>query len=325
MKSQTLNWYLKFGVNPENGLTYQDKISVLFKLQPDINFNSDIPDKIISSLNCDIPSRKEWITAIKTILNPNNKAGASTRVVEYWIIRGWSHKAATEKISAYQRKLLPSCSEYYDGMGLSDIEIQNRISIAQSKAAKSFHEHRDESEFRRKNNVCNLSSEEQSIRGKIYADKVKSGEILCNLSKEYYKDKYGDSWESYYREFQEHRMKKCKYRSKSEDEFISHIASEFETESQYYGENQFGIMGNDGYCKYDYVNLNRMIIVEFNGDYWHSRERVKKKDLYKRAIAESKGFKVIVVWWSDFIKNKPLIIKQCIEKMYESSKSNSNW
>ena len=77
------------------------------------------------------------------------------------------------------------------------------------------------------------------------------------------------------------------------------------------------------------INVDKKII-EYNGDFWHSNPskyssdftnpRTKLKAIDKWAIdavkikyAESQGYKVLVVWESDFKLNKAKVIKECIQ------------
>jgi G:T-mismatch repair DNA endonuclease (very short patch repair protein) len=71
-------------------------------------------------------------------------------------------------------------------------------------------------------------------------------------------------------------------------------------------------------------------IIEFNGDYWHCNPFIyeptyfhkfmkcsaqEKWDIDKKKIelAESYGYEVLVIWESEYQKNKELTINKCIE------------
>lgn len=79
---------------------------------------------------------------------------------------------------------------------------------------------------------------------------------------------------------------------------------------------------------YDIVANNK--IIEYNGDFWHSnptkyspeyinpRTKLKAADKWnidqqKLQYARDQGYEVLVVWESDFKKNKEEVIKQCIQ------------
>jgi hypothetical protein len=71
-------------------------------------------------------------------------------------------------------------------------------------------------------------------------------------------------------------------------------------------------------------------IIEYNGDFWHAnpniyppnfinpRTKINAVDKWeidriKLQYAQDQGYEVLVVWESDFKKNKEEIIKQCIQ------------
>ena len=94
---------------------------------------------------------------------------------------------------------------------------------------------------------------------------------------------------------------------------------------------QYAILKNNTrYYVYDIVYKNK--IIEYNGDFWHASPKKYKesdvvrlpnkkitakeiweKDLEKIKFAESQGYDVLVIWESNFKKNKEEIIKQCIQ------------
>lgn len=80
--------------------------------------------------------------------------------------------------------------------------------------------------------------------------------------------------------------------------------------------------------RYDFSYNNH--IIEFNGDYWHANPNIYnehdfierkdseaweiwKKDSYKIKTAESYGYKVLVVWESEYNENKENTIQKCID------------
>lgn len=84
------------------------------------------------------------------------------------------------------------------------------------------------------------------------------------------------------------------------------------------------------YYVYDIIYKNK--IIEYNGDYWHASPKKYKetdiikfpnksipvneiwiKDKEKIKFAESQGYKVLVVWESNFRLNKEKVIKECIQ------------
>ena len=82
----------------------------------------------------------------------------------------------------------------------------------------------------------------------------------------------------------------------------------------------------------DFVNLKNKIVVEFNGDFWHMNPSIFNEDDInpmtkmdakthwlndKNRIKEieSKGFKVITIWESDFYDNRENIIKDIVSAL----------
>jgi hypothetical protein len=76
-------------------------------------------------------------------------------------------------------------------------------------------------------------------------------------------------------------------------------------------------------------------IIEFNGDYWHANPKIYsatdqirgtvasdiwEKDRIKLDIAHAAGFRTFVVWESDYLTNKEMIIKEIVEWMQTTPK-----
>lgn len=71
----------------------------------------------------------------------------------------------------------------------------------------------------------------------------------------------------------------------------------------------------------EYLSQYRLVI-EANGNYWHSRDDQRKKDLSKRAYLESRGEKVLFLWGSD-LKKHPDSCKKIIMEAVKSVEENS--
>lgn len=80
----------------------------------------------------------------------------------------------------------------------------------------------------------------------------------------------------------------------------------------------------DSVCKsYDFKLKDSPYIIEVHGDYWHGGDGVDKhvfnvdenigNDEFKKQIAESRGYEVIVIWESE-IKDNPYIIDERLSK-----------
>lgn len=87
-----------------------------------------------------------------------------------------------------------------------------------------------------------------------------------------------------------------------------------------------------GSLKYDLLLNELNILIEYNGDYWHCNPKKydsnyfhkKKKlhakdiwhhDLLKKIIAEEKGYKLFIIWESDFMFNKEKEINKILSKL----------
>lgn len=88
---------------------------------------------------------------------------------------------------------------------------------------------------------------------------------------------------------------------------------------------------NGGIWIYDFVDLDNRKIIEYNGDQYHANPKIYKsedyphpfrkgkksseiweKDKLKLEVARSNGFEVLVVWDSEYRKNKKQVIEKCL-------------
>lgn len=67
----------------------------------------------------------------------------------------------------------------------------------------------------------------------------------------------------------------------------------------------------------EYVSEHRLVI-EANGEYWHRREDVIKRDFSKRAYLEKRGERVLVLWESE-LEKEPDLCKQKISEAIKNS------
>jgi hypothetical protein len=89
------------------------------------------------------------------------------------------------------------------------------------------------------------------------------------------------------------------------------------------------IPNSSNFFKYDIVYKDK--IIEYNGDIWHANpvlfdsddipkfpkntrtaKEIWEKDLKKEKIALDEGYKVLVIWESDYHNNKNLVIQKCL-------------
>lgn len=60
----------------------------------------------------------------------------------------------------------------------------------------------------------------------------------------------------------------------------------------------------------DFVYKNK--VIEFNGNYWHSKKESREIDLKRKYIIESKGFDLLFVWENDFKENRNAVLERCL-------------
>jgi very-short-patch-repair endonuclease len=65
------------------------------------------------------------------------------------------------------------------------------------------------------------------------------------------------------------------------------------------------------YISADFAYHNK--IIEFDGDYWHSRPGVSKRDKIKDNILISMGYEVLRVKEGDWISSPLTTLKKCLE------------
>lgn len=76
------------------------------------------------------------------------------------------------------------------------------------------------------------------------------------------------------------------------------------------------IIGKERICMFVDFSISNQIVIEFDGNYWH--KYTKDIDIKKNIILQSKGYKIFRVEEKDYIKNKEIVIKKCIEFIEEN-------
>jgi G:T-mismatch repair DNA endonuclease (very short patch repair protein) len=271
-------------------------------------------------------SEEEAIKNISEIQSIN-----SNRNILHWINKGFSKEEAILKVAEVQsynskklrekygctRKFSPWCTEYWINKGLSEEDAKRIISNNSSKASNIY--------------LNNTSAEER-----------RKTNMLC---KEYWMEKFPDNWEIEYVKFRS-SISSSAFRSILSDEFCLMLNDKFSwlDSHRYFGENEFTryFKEIDGVFKYDYVDTTLKIVVEFNGDYWHANpakyepdsilsfpnqkkftaKEIWERDQMKNSLLENAGYKVFVVWESDFNNNKELLINEIYEEILNESNEN---
>ena len=139
---------------------------------------------------------------------------------------------------------------------------------------------------------------------------------------EYYVEKYGEEIGSLKYKDILHRKSKSSRNSNIQNEFSTNLYNMLDDnyKSLYYGSpitDSFNIFVNPK-LKYSGKMICpdiriKNIIIEFDGDYWHSREDVKIKDAQKDIIYHFLGYDLIRVSENKYKNNKQKTLIECIE------------
>jgi hypothetical protein len=119
-----------------------------------------------------------------------------------------------------------------------------------------------------------------------------------------------------------------KYTSNLEQEFINALEKRIGILEHISTRRPFGKWSASlsTYVVYDVKHKD--CIIEFNGDYWHANPKIYssvdkirgklaseiwKRDAKKLATAEEAGFRILVVWESDYLENRETTIENTIK------------
>lgn len=237
------------------------------------------------------------------------EACLSTLNVEFWIKKGYSKEKSIEIISEkqkkackfvdYNKRLLPSNIKYWTKKGHSEKEAKKLVSKSQTTFSKE---------------IC--------IEKWGYDKGIK---IFNKRQNKWQKSLYknGNIKGGY---------------SKVSQELFFEISKKVNGKFKFAKNNgEFCIRESKNYY-YDFLDINRKKIIEYNGDRYHANPKIYeandyphpyhkgkglkstdiwKKDKKKIQKAIDKGFDVLVVWDSEYKKNKESVIKKCINFLLE--------
>jgi hypothetical protein len=146
---------------------------------------------------------------------------------------------------------------------------------------------------------------------KKYTKEERNKQRPSNLSYWLSRGKSVEDYESYMSE-----SRFCSYNSKIAREFCSDLRECFLGNKIYCIDKEFGKYIPDyGYVRYDYVDLTLKVVVEFNGEYWHSSEDAKAHDKRKKDFVESLGFRYFVVTDKEYNTDRKECVKQISERI----------
>jgi len=151
---------------------------------------------------------------------------------------------------------------------------------------------------------------------------TKEYKIHQTRNKNYFSLKYGDvEGEKKYEEWNKKKCTNNKNRfSRSSQSFISDIISHFNIKNKvYHGENEFifylcsnerQLLNNETniFCV-DFYDKDANLVIEYDGDYWHSFEKQKKHDESRDTILKNRGLNVVRIKESEYLKDRDSVIK----------------
>jgi len=290
---------------------------------------------------------------------------------EYWMLKGHSEEEAKEIVKKIQsnaskmvknrgtcnkklmekklgavesekffRKKSRFCLEYWTDRGYSEDEAKKQISALQSKFGNMQDlEHIKERSYRCKEYWMTRSgmTEDEAVK--------KVSELQANFSKEKCIEKYGkengiEVWNARQKKWQEslHKSQNLHvgYSKVSQDLFNELLLKYNDVDKDYvfFGSknHEYCLRHDDVNYIYDFTDLSKRKIIEFNGDIYHGNPYIfessdspnpfKKdktcKDLWefdnkKRNVALLNGFDELIIWESEYRNNKDDVIKKCID------------
>jgi very-short-patch-repair endonuclease len=74
----------------------------------------------------------------------------------------------------------------------------------------------------------------------------------------------------------------------------------------------------DGTWIFPDIVVNNKIVIEFNGEYWHSLPEVVEKDQIKAKKLKETGYILLTIWYNDYTNNKIQTQKKLLENINES-------
>lgn len=272
--------------------------------------------------------------------------------IEYWVQRGYSIEDSNGIIQNLQKSNSKRCPEYWIKNGKSETEAHQEVSKHQQKdSLQRFAKYTKEeislqSSFNPKFWQNRGYDESTSIEisrqiQKKGADSVKKKyteqerkEFNCRCT-EYWQKRHGDNWKEEYVKFLQ-SVKQTGFRSKIADDFCETLASHFNGDSLYFGDTEYAMqLGDKGFIKIDFTNTTRNFCVEFHGDYWHANPELYEENemiSYPNSVAKKagdiwvldstradhireKGFKLFVVWESEYKTDKIGTIKKLLQRI----------
>ena len=252
--------------------------------------------------------KKTFKKTINEILkeNPNFNKEKSHQCIEYWIKRGYSVSEAKENV----------------------VEVLNNLH------KKTWEKRKQNPDLYKDINTSQIlywikkGYNEEEARNKVSERQETFSKKICIKKYGYEKgmEIFLERQEKWIESLNKNGKLKVGYSEISQELFRNLDDNDY----VFYGEknHEYNIKNR----RYDYTDLNKRKMIEFNGDVYHGNPKLFKKydrphpylkhltaedlwdiDLFKKRLAESRDFELLVIWESDYKDNKNAVIKRCKE------------
>ena len=287
--------------------------------------------------------KKEGLQKYEEYINKNKKS--NSKCLEYWLAQGLSKESAKEAISLIQsRNLSFFVKKYGEDKGLINYEkyckskghgVENCIIRFGKEQGKIVYD-------LWKENRMGMGSLDYYVKKLGVKEGTEQYEKICKLktlSEQKFIELYGDLGSKLYHEMVIKRTESIRSKASGpEIELAEMIVNHFKNKNVKYGENNFiiGLNIDDSKIlgvrcfKPDIVVLEDKVIVEFYGDIFHANPNkfddldkpnpwldktsleIRNYDKLREEYFLSKGYKVFIVWESEWKANKELSFKKLL-------------
>jgi hypothetical protein len=357
-------FYKNLGIDiNKSQISDEDVLLCINSIVKDVKPNSAVEQKLVDAIkDRSYPTRKYIKECISEILGTKR---FSRMCIDYWIRKGYTIEEAQERINYTTQHTSKLCKGYWINKGYSNevaeqkiIEFQTQNSL---KALERYNNLTDEDK-RKKNpstkeywtnkgysedeatlkiRQLNFYTLEYWINKGYTPNEASNKRKLCvKESSPYFKDYWQKrknlTEKDAIEKARETRQKFSKnmflssnfssYRSKIADEVFSQLKQLFPNNNILTKDNELRVIINKSYRYYDYVDFTKKVVVEFNGDYWHSEyfPRTQHVDTLKKDYAENEmKFRFYTIKEHDYRKNPQKVIMDVYNFIMEE-KSNED-
>ena len=311
---------------------YTEEYHGIYNIASKFNVDCSVITKRLKDLGVRIPkgsaySKQYWLergldkskieTHIRT-LRPVNK--------EYWMKNGYSEEESILQIEGQKMVSLRGCiARFGEKEGTKKWKEREGKRSAAGKLGSANIQYWLNKGFDEKESKKMVSKRQQTFSLKTCIEKYGSEEGLVKFNERQVK------WQ---KTLYKNGKLKSGYSEVSQELFYKLIENVEIDETNYFlfakKGGEFILNDDNGFYRYDFTDLKNKRIIEYNGDDYHGNPNkynandfpnpfrkdltakyIWDKDKQKTLIANNKGFKVFVVWDSEYKKNKEEIINKC--------------